>query len=408
MKILMVNKFLYPNGGSETYMIELGAYLASHGHEVQYFGMERPGRCVGNRADVYTETVDFHNSSLPTRLTYPFRIIRSREAARKIRIVLDDFHPDVVHLNNFNYQLTPSIIPAIVRWREEEAWPCRIVYTAHDFSLVCPNHLMQDPLTNKSCEKCLGGHFLHCVSGRCIHGSTARSLFGAAEAFFWKHNGVYRYLDALICCSDFMKQRLDTNPLLRVKTLTIHNFVERPSQKGLCGGKFVLYFGRYTSEKGFASLLDVCKRLPDIPFVLAGSGPMEAMIPDAPNIRNLGFLSREVLEAQIRDAAFTVCPSECYDNCPLSVMESISLGTPVIGARTGGVPELIRDGENGELFTPGDREELAERIRALWSEPARYRTYASRCLETEFDDAASYAEKLVKVYRPDGDKDETN
>ena len=247
----MVNKFLYLNGGSETYMLKLGEHLASEGHEIQYFGMEHPGRCVGNRVGVYTETMDFHHSSLPARLTYPFRIIRSREAERKIRLVLDDFQPDVVHLNNFNYQLTPSIITAIVKWREETARSCRIVYTAHDYSLICPNHLMQNPVTFENCEKCLDGHFLHCVRGRCIHGSTARSVFGAAEASYWKWNGVYRYLDALICCSDFMKQKLDTNPLFQNKTLTLHNFVDRATTKGQRGGKYVLYIGRYAMEKDF-------------------------------------------------------------------------------------------------------------------------------------------------------------
>ena len=116
MKILMVNKFLYPNGGSETYIFELGKYLISQGHEVEYFGMEHEGRIVGNRADAYTSDMDFHGGSIFSKLTYPIKTIYSREARKKIRLVLDDFQPDVVHLNNFNFQLTPSIILEVRRW----------------------------------------------------------------------------------------------------------------------------------------------------------------------------------------------------------------------------------------------------------------------------------------------------
>ena len=108
MKVLMINKFLYPNGGSETYIFKLGDYLKTHGHEVQYFGMEHEGRCVGNAVNAYTSDMDFHNGSKLSKLTYPIKTIYSSEARKKLRLVLDDFQPDVCHINNFNYQLTPA------------------------------------------------------------------------------------------------------------------------------------------------------------------------------------------------------------------------------------------------------------------------------------------------------------
>ena len=110
MKVLIVNKFLYPNGGSETYIFKLGEVLEQHGLEVQYFGMEHEGRCVGNRVNAYTSDMDFHGGSKLSKLTYPIKTIYSKEAREKLRLVLDDFQPDVCHMNNFNYQLTPSII----------------------------------------------------------------------------------------------------------------------------------------------------------------------------------------------------------------------------------------------------------------------------------------------------------
>ena len=174
MKVLMINKFLYANGGSETYIFKLGEVLKQHGHEVQYFGMEHEGRCVGNRVNAYTSDMDFHGGSKLSKLTYPIKTIYSKEARVQLRKVLDDFKPDVCHLNNFNYQLTPSIILEIVKWRKETGRDCKIIFTAHDYQLVCPNHMLNNPNTHQNCEKCLGGHFVNCMKGKCIHGSTAK------------------------------------------------------------------------------------------------------------------------------------------------------------------------------------------------------------------------------------------
>ena len=149
MKILMINKFLHPNGGSETYIIKLGKALEEQGHQVQYFGMEHPDRILGNQVNAYTTNMDFHGGSLLSKLTYPIKTIYSHEARRKIRLVLEDFQPDVCHLNNFNYQLTPSIILEIRKWEKHSGHRCKIVFTAHDSQLVCPNHLMKNPNTNE-------------------------------------------------------------------------------------------------------------------------------------------------------------------------------------------------------------------------------------------------------------------
>ena len=137
MKILLINKFLYPNGGSETYIFKLGEQLMAMGHEVQYFGMEHEGRVVGNRVEAYTSDMDFHGGSKLAKLTYPIKTVYSSEARKKLRLVLEDFQPDACHLNNFNYQLTPSIILEIRKWSKT----CKILYTAHDYQLVCPNHM---------------------------------------------------------------------------------------------------------------------------------------------------------------------------------------------------------------------------------------------------------------------------
>ena len=395
----MVNKFLHPNGGSETYIFRLGEYLLSQGHEVQYFGMEHTGRIVGNRAEAYTSDMDFHGGSKLAKLTYPIKTIYSFEARKKIRLVLDDFQPDVCHLNNFNYQLTPSIILEIRKWEKETGHKCRIIYTAHDYQLVCPNHMCNNPGIRQNCELCLNGKFLSCTKGKCIHGSFAKSVVGTMEATFWKWMGVYRQIDTVICCSAFMKSKLDKNPVLVEKTVALLNFVEPVEAKQVQKKDYVLYFGRFSQEKGVGTLVKVARKLPQIPFVFAGSGPLDYVLTDTPNIKNVGFQKGEDLASLIREARFTVYPSEWYENCPFSVMESQMYGTPVLGADIGGIPELIVSGKTGELFESANAEALERKIRTLWEDVSTQRAYAENCRKCKFDTVDQYVEKLMRYYK---------
>lgn len=413
MKILMVNKFLYPNGGSETYIFQLGEALQRSGHEVQYFGMEHAGRVVGNRAQRYTADMDFHTGKLQ-KLLYPFRIIYSFEAKRKMGEVLRDMKPDVVHLNNINFQLTPSVIYAVRAYEKKTGRKVKIVYTAHDYQWVCPNHMMRIPATGKICFACRDGHFGACSKNRCIHNSRIKSLLGTIEAKFYACRKTYGMVDVIVCPSAFMKKQLDTNPLLAEKTVMLRNFVERaevdtkqemqhtqnqgsPETKN--GSDYVLYFGRFSEEKGIGTLLDACKALPEIPFVFAGSGPLEPQVNQAKNVDNKGFVTGEALRRLIAGARFSVYPSEWYENGPFSVMESQIYGTPVLVSDLGGAPELVQTGRTGELFRGGDMEELTAHIRELWEDPERCRTYRDNCRDINFDTVEEYCDKIVrKVY----------
>ncbi len=401
MKILMINKFLYPNGGSETYIFKLGEALQRQGHEVQYFGMEHEGRIVGNRVNAYTSDMDFHGGSKLAKLTYPIKTIYSSEARKKIRLVLDDFQPDVCHLNNFNYQLTPSIILEIRKWEKESGHKVRIIATAHDFQLICPNHQLKNPVTGENCEKCLGGKFGNCVQGKCIHGSTAKSVIGAAEAIFWNKKGTYNEIDNIICCSEFLKRKMDSNPVFKNKTIALHNFVDMENNETQIERTrdYVLYFGRYSEEKGVRTLISVCKCLPEIPFIFAGSGPLELELNGISNITNVGFKTGKDLRNLIYNAKFSVYPSEWYENCPFSIMESISYGTPVLGADIGGIPELIEQGMTGALFQSGDEEDLKTKIQKLWDEKnCVLKENYQKCNQTKFDTSNSYCDKLIEMY----------
>ncbi len=399
MKVLIINKFLYPNGGSETYIFKLGEELKRQGHEVEYFGMEHEGRIVGNRVNSYTSDMDFHGGGRLAKLTYPIKTIYSKEARKKIRLVLDDFKPDVCHLNNFNYQLTPSIILEIRKWEKQTGHKVKIIFTAHDYQLICPNHMMKNPNTGENCEKCLGGKFLNCTKGKCIHGSTAKSFIGTLEAKYWKHKKVYKQIDRIICCSEFMKTKMDTNPIFAEKTVAIHNFIDAVEQKQVAKKDYVLYFGRFSKEKGIETLLKVCKELPEVKFIFAGTGPLEDKVKELENIEYVGFKTGAELEILIREARFSVYPSEWYENCPFSVMESQMYGTPVLGADIGGIPELIQVCKTGELFESGNAEQLKQKIQNLWNNKPLTEAYSNACKTISFDTIEEYYEKVIKIYR---------
>lgn len=392
MKILMVNKFLYPNGGSETYIFKLGKELVRQGHEVEYFGMEHPDRIVGNSADSYTTSMDFHTGKLQ-KLLYPFQIIYSPEARKKIRKVIERFRPDIVHLNNINFQLTPSIIYEI----KKHGIP--IVYTAHDYQWVCPNHMMMIPKSRELCFQCRGGKFGQCAKNRCIHNSSVKSLLGALEAFLYRKLKTYQKVDRIICPSQFMMDMLGTDPLLAGKLMLLYNFLDGGAFQVKEKQDYVLYFGRYSEEKGVGTLLEVCKKLPEIPFVFAGGGPLERQLIKCENVTNAGFLTGDELKEMIANARFSVFPSEWFENCPFSVMESQSYGTPVVASEIGGTPELVRDGITGELFEAADEKALEEKIRKLWEDENLCRRYSQNCQNIKFDSVEEYCEKLLKVYQ---------
>ena len=146
-------------------------------------------------------------------------------------------------------------------------------------------------------------------------------------------------------------------------------------------------------------MLEICRRLPDIPFVFAGSGPLEDQVNNIENIRNVGFLTGERLRDTISKARISIFPSVCYENCPFSVIESQMYGTPLIAANIGGVPEIIKDGETADLFESGNADDLQEKILKLWNDRERLEKYTKNCREMKYDTLSEYCCKLLNLYK---------
>lgn len=396
MRVLLVNKFLYPKGGCETYILRLGEALSRHGHTVEYFGLENVKNTVFNSIGAYVSDMDF-SKGIRRNLKAPLRVIYSAEARKKIKKVLDSFQPDVVHLNNIQFHLTPSIILEAERYRRKTGRNLKIIYTAHDYQLVCPSHGMFDSEI-KICEQCLGGNYTNCVKKKCLKKSRAKSVLAAADAYFWKYGKAYSYIDKIICPSEFLKSKLDTQERFADKTTVIRNFLDAENVTDCQKENYVIEFGHLSKDKGTLTLLEAAKRMPETRFVFAGFGAAEEQIKKIPNAEYVGFKTGDELKMLIANAACSVCGSEIYENCPYSVIESQMYGTPVIGSAMGGIPELIRNGETGFLFEAGNADDLYEKLQYLLKTEGLLDEFTANCRKIKFETSESYYKKLIQIY----------
>ena len=396
MRILMVNKFLYSRGGCENYMLYLGEHLKKLGHEVEYFGMYDEKNTVGNSAEKYTFNMDFHSKGL-SRFLYPFKIIYSFEAKKKIMQVIDAFKPDIVHMNNINFQLTPSIIYGI----KKKGIP--LVQTVHDYQMICPNHLLYNFEKNEICEKCIKGSLGSCIKNKCIHGSKVKSILGAIEAWLYGVLGTYKKVDLYISPSYFLEEKLvSAKDLYKGKVKTIHNFIDK--EKFTCEGRetkdYIAFAGRLSKEKGVEYLGEVAKLLPEYNFRVAGDGPDKDILENIENLELIGFLSGEKLTEFMGNAKAILVPSIWYENCPLSILEAQAMGVAVFTINNGGMAELVKDGVTGALARECTPVGIAEAIRKTVENEEFYNSLRENC-KKERDNILSvetYCEILTKEY----------
>ena len=379
MKVLLVNKFLYPKGGSETYVFEVGEYLKSMGHGVSYFGQADSRNIVDNSLNLAVK---------PS--INPLQLIYSRDAYRKFKQLILAEKPDIVHLNNINFQITPSIIFVAKKFN------IPVVWTIHDPQLVCPNHRLYIEHLKKVCTKCISGDIKNCIKNRCFDNSILKSWIGYLEARKYYKSDIYNYVSKFICPSEFMAQMLKNRfPSEKIKLLRNYSKYKKNIQYEK--DNYILYYGRLSEEKGIRTLI---KAVPEnIKLVIAGKGPLENILKNLPdNIEYVGFKTGKELQELIQRARFSIYPSEWYENCPFSILESLSFGTPVIGSNIGGIPELINEGKTGLLFEAGNVLNLKEKIISLYNNQELLKNMIKNSEESNFSDLNEYCNDLVALY----------
>lgn len=419
MKIILVNKFHYLKGGSETYHFGLAEGLRAAGHEVRFFAMQGEENVPCEDSDLFVSARDYNGpTSLGQRASAAASLIYSREARERFQALCERVRPDVVHMSLVHRQITLSILDA--PYLREHRVP--VLLTAHDYILVCPNYLMLDG-EGRVCDACLGGRFSNCLRRRCVKGSLAKSAMAAAEAEFLKASRAYGKIDRFVCPSRFMAGKLAQGGLDRGRVLHMPNFCSAETLSHARSHEdrtdrespYLLYFGRLSREKGVDVLLDaflsVAEGIPGWRLVVVGDGPERASLEGkaaagelGKRVEFAGYRTGEALREYVEGASLAVCPSRWRENMPYSVVEAFAAGTPVVGARIGGIPELVGEGETGFLCEPGDARSLSDAVlrgTALCGDADAYEGMQRRCRAFVLSncDQSKYVQELVGLYK---------
>jgi glycosyltransferase involved in cell wall biosynthesis len=380
MKFLLVNKFYYRRGGDCIYMLNLEQLLKAYGHEVAVFAMNYP-----ENLDTPWKKYFPGNMSKLMAFTRPFG---SQEVKRKFTALLDDFRPDVVHLNNIHTQLSP-IVAELAHKRG-----IRVVWTLHDYKLLCPRYdCLKDGKT--ICETCFNGDKKACLDNKCMKGSTLASLIGWREAVTWSRDRLESCTDVFVCPSQFMADKMVQGGFSKAKMKTLCNFIDvaKCAKDSYEKSDYYCFIGRLSHEKGAKTLIEAAKQLP-YKLVVIGGGPLmdELKAIASDNIEFVGFKQWDDIKELVGKARFSVIPSEWYENNPLSVIEAQCLGTQVLGARIGGIPELTE-----YTFTSGDAEDLKRGIERMWKASFDYAEIATKA-QNRYN-AENYYQEILKIYR---------
>ena len=327
------------------------------------------------------------------------------EAVKKIERLILDEKPDIAHIHLIWGQITPSIFPVLKKYN------IPILFTVHDYRIVCPAYTFRNG-KGQICEECQGKYFYKCFTNTCCKGSKLISAVMAAEQYF--RNIFFnpaQFIDGFIYVSNFAKNIQEKYmPTVKNKSnIILYNFSTSIVQKrkNMPKDKYFLFFGRLSYEKGVKTLLSAFKEIPECKLKVVGTGPKEDELKQyvkktyMQNVDFLGYKQGKELTDLVSNAYFVIVPSEWYENNPMTIIEAYSVGTPVIGAQIGGIPEIVIDGKTGFQFTSADTKNLRNIIlKANKLDNEEYATMSSNTIKFANENLSpqSYWEKLIGFY----------
>lgn len=405
MKILFVNKFWYARGGAEIHAIELAKIAERRGSRVAVFSTQTKAATSPARKKYLTAAPDF--SGGPAKKTNDLReLFFGKQAIRTLQQALREFQPDVAHLHNVYYQLSPAIIEIL----HSRGVP--VVMTLHDYKILSPNYWLYDVKSGEVCQTCRQGRTLRCWQKDCRGQGFLKNTFFTLEAWRARRTGWYDNVDRFIAPSRFARELFMERGYQKAKISYLPNFLpagktaNRESSAQNDQGYF-FYMGRLSPEKGLEVLLKAARLTPDVEIRIAGEGPKRRQLEKAAqsarlkNVKFLGFLNGGKLRRQLLNCRAAVMPSCWYENAPLSVLEAFGAAKPVIASRIGGLPELVQHNRTGLLVRPGDERELAEAIEHLSSRRSEAQELGAEALRvaTARHSPDKYWQRLIKIYK---------
>lgn len=385
MRILLCNKFYYRRGGDCIYTMSLEKLLRNHGHEVAIYSMNYPE----NETSPWSKYWPSPMSALKA-LSRPFG---DREVRNGYTRLIEEFKPDVVHINNIHTQISPIV----AKIAHEHG--IRVVWTLHDTKLVCPCYTCIRG--GKWCTECFTDKTA-VIRHRCMPGGMPGSIIGYMEARLWNKEVLQEFTDLFLPPSKFMMETCVEGGYSESKFRVLCNFIDVDKVKNPCFKKedYYVYLGRVNEVKGIRTLCKAAERL-DKKLVVIGGGELleelQEKYRDCAYIEFKGQMQWEDFRLLIEKARFMVLPAEWSENNPLTVIESQSLGTPVLGARIGGIPELIEENVNGMTFTSGDVGDLLHKIQLMFKHTFDYQTLAANAVGRYSSEA--YYKKIMEYYK---------
>ena len=408
MRILLVDNFLYRRGGAEVVFLNTGELLKAKGHHVIYFSQQWPDNISSSYEKYFPQGIDVNVSAVIGKIKGIGKYFYNREAAIKLEQLIKNEKPDVAHLHLFWGGITGSIFRVLKKYN------IPIIHTVHDYRMICPAYSFKNS-KNAICEKCAGKKFYHCIRNLCSKGKLSLSIFMSLEIYL--RNLLFNpidNIDSFMFVSDFSyNKHLQYEPRYSQKhCVTMYNFqdqmiVSQIERTMSTYDSYYLYYGRLSYEKGLSTLIKAFSDFPNITLKIVGTGPIEGDLKqlckdiNATNVEFLGFRTGNFLFDLIKKAKYVCVPSEWYENNPMTIIESYTLRTPVIGASIGGIPEIIDDNSTGFRFVPCDIDALKEALAKAESlseiEYIRMKDNAERFANKIFDSDVYY-ERLMQLY----------
>lgn len=403
MKIILVNKFLFPKGGDAICTLETGKLLKSRGHDIHFFGMKHLNNPAYLNEDLFVNEMNLEQKmDWIQQVKTAGHVLYSLEAKRKVfQLIQRIGRPDIVHVHNFAHQLSPSILDVF----KDHKIP--VVMTMHDFKLVCASYSLLS--RGNVCQKCQhGGHF-HCFLQGCIKNSRLKSFLGSVE-MYWHHAilRIYNSIRVFVSPSMFMKNKLIqmgwTKPVVYLPNCID---VDAYHPQYIPSEQSIVYVGRLSKEKGVQSLMMAVKGL-DVTLKIIGEGDEKESLmqlvqnQDIHNVKFLGYKSGEDLKEEIKRSMFLVIASRCYENNPRCVIEAFALGKPVVGPQRGGIEELVGDSLRGLMYDPSQPDSLRHTINRLIEAAQSTRAtmgQAARAFVEKELNAQVHYQRLMSIYQ---------
>jgi len=375
MRVLIAHNAYQHRGGEDSVVEAEMVLLRQHGHAVEIYSRHND--------DIGALSI----SSLARRTFWSSRTVED------VSRLIQAFQPDVIHSHNTFPLISPSLY-----WAAERAG-VPVVQTLHNFRLMCLNALFLRE--GRVCEDCMGHLPWRGVARACYRGSRAASAVLAGMLALHRELGTYRNKVArYIALNEFCRGKFIEGGLPAERVLVKPNFVDfaAPQPAPRAG---LLFVGRLSIEKGMATLAAAMALLPDAQLRVAGDGPEAGLLDGMAGVAKLGSLPGEAVRQEMSHAAVLVVPSIWYENFPRTLVEAFACGLPVIASRIGALAELVRDGETGLLFEPGNPRDLADKMAWALAHPeltAAMGRNARAQYETEFSAEVNYR-RLMEIYQ---------